>query len=108
MIGGGLAAGIGVAILASNPVGWLVLLTGALALSAGIAGTAIGTGQLAISYSGQTTAQQDEELNRASSTMMMFAGSPGGMLGGTAGALYYQNDEGCAEAHFSAVSQKPE
>lgn len=100
MVAGGLALGIGAVLLLSNPVGWVVGLTAALSLSAGIAGTSIGASQLVLSYSGQTTAQQDEQLNEATSTMMMFAGSPGGIVGGTAGALYYGNEEGLRRGAF--------
>ncbi|HEX5272212.1 MAG TPA: RHS repeat-associated core domain-containing protein, partial [Gemmataceae bacterium] len=89
---GGVGIGIGIFLLASNPVGWVVGLTAALALASGVAGVGVGAVQLATS--GSRTAKQDEEVNRSISTSLGFASSPGTMLGGTAGLLYTGTEEG--------------
>ena len=89
--GGGTLAtgviGIGLGILMlSNPVGWAVGLTAALAIATGAAGVVIGATQLGTSYT--RTAEQDAKDNQAINTVLTFSSSPGNLLGGTAGLLY--------------------
>lgn len=54
----------------------------------------VGGSQLALSYLGQTTAAQNEDLNRAASTTMLFASSPGSIIGGVTGTLLTGNEGG--------------
>jgi RHS repeat-associated protein len=91
---GGITATIGVLILLSNPAGWGALLVGTLSLSAGIAGTTFGSIQLGMSYSGVTTPEQEQQLTRAATTTISFAGSPGGIIGGIFGTAYWGGEEG--------------
>lgn len=90
---GAVGIAIGVA-LALSPVGWLVALTAALGLAAGITSVGVGLTELAMSYTGQTTAKQEAELNEATETTTLFAGSVPTMIGGTLGAVATHDQEG--------------
>lgn len=80
-------ATIGTVIILSNPLGWVVGITGALMLASGTAAS-LGSGvQLGASYAGQTTAGQDAAMNRATAAVLA-ASSPGGIAGGVAGTVY--------------------
>jgi hypothetical protein len=57
-----------------------------MGISAGAAGTIIGATQLALSYSGRTTATADEEMTRAATFMLQSTSSPGSALGSAMGA----------------------
>jgi hypothetical protein len=85
---------LGFFILASNPAGWVAMATGALVLASGTAGVGIGGSQLALSYSGNMTAEQDAQLNRAAGVGLLVGGSPGSLLGGTVGVLNRPDVEG--------------
>jgi hypothetical protein len=76
---------------AGTPV--VVLLGGGLATAGGIAGTTVGATNLALSYSGQTTAQQDREIVHAANTTLALS-SPGGLIGGTTGLLITGDERG--------------
>jgi len=81
---GAALAGFGaLAILSGGSA--LVLLAGAMSLAAGVTGTAIGGAQLGVSYSGNTTATQDDELTEATGDVMLLASSPGSAVGGAIG-----------------------
>jgi RHS repeat-associated protein len=95
---GGTTTIIGVAILASNPIGWATMLVGALALAGGIATTTASGVQLGVSYSGNTTTEQDLGINDAIGTTLSLS-SPGGLLGGTIGAGLY-GEEGLSRGAF--------
>jgi len=90
--GAGLGMGLGILLLASNPVGWAVGLTAALAIASGAAGVGIGAVQL--TTSGTRDAEQDARDNEAISTALTLTSSPAGLLGGTAGLLYTGDNEG--------------
>ena len=94
---GGIALAIGVLVMLSNPVGWAAMLTGALSLSAGIAGTTVGVAELTMSYTGVTTPAQEADINRATADVVAFAGSPGGIIGGVAGDTYWGGEEGLSK-----------
>ena len=94
---GGIALAMGVLVLLSNPVGWAAMLAGTLSLSAGIAGTTVGVAELTMSYTGVTTPVQEAEINRATADVVAFAGSPGGIIGGVAGTLYWGGEEGLSK-----------
>ncbi len=81
-----LLVGIGALTIATGG-GALLLIGGAMALSSGIAGTTIGISQLALSYSGQTTAKQDADISRASSFMMSMTSSPVGLVAGATASV---------------------
>lgn len=89
---------VGLGILAavyflSNPVGWFSLLAITMGAAAGFASVGAGSAELVASYSGQTTAKQDEEMNEAISTTSLLAGSPGSLVGGTAGMMYGHDEK---------------
>jgi RHS repeat-associated protein len=92
MAGGAVGLGLGVLLLASNPVGWIVGITVALALASGSAGVLVGATQLATS--GSSTAAQDRKQNETISSALTFASSPGSMIGGTLGLTYSGGEEG--------------
>lgn len=92
LAGGGLALGFGYAILASNPAGWVVGLSGALLFGTGIVGTTAGVTQLATT--GTRTLAQDEQMNRDISTPLSVSSSPLSLAFGTAGMLYTGDEEG--------------
>ncbi len=84
LAGGLLLVGAGLLTIftagAATPV--LVLVAGAMATAGGIATTAASGVQLSMSYSGQTTAEQDRGMREAISTTASLS-SPGGLVGGT-------------------------
>jgi RHS repeat-associated protein len=82
LVGGLIALGVGALILASNPVGWALLLAGGFSLTAGIAGTGAGLAHLAASYSGQIPAEADAVISRAESDAMLLSGSATGLVVG--------------------------
>ncbi|THA29445.1 hypothetical protein [Streptomyces sp. A1547] len=96
----GVATGaVGVVIIVSNPVGWVVGLTGALMLASGAAATANSAVGLGSSYAGKTTAEQDAATNQATSDVLGIS-SPGGFVGGLAGTVY-SGDSGGFETGVS-------
>ncbi|MCX4826220.1 hypothetical protein OG883_41910 [Streptomyces sp. NBC_01142] len=96
----GVATGaVGVVIIASNPVGWVVGLTGALMLASGAAATVNSGVGLGSSYAGKTTAEQDAATNQATSDVLGIS-SPGGFVGGLAGTVY-SGDSGGFETGVS-------
>ncbi len=82
---GAVSLGIGILIIASGPIGWFGALVAGMAIAGGITGVSVGGIQLGLSYSGQTTAKQDRELNRAAGDAVLLS-SPGGLVGGALGA----------------------
>ena len=97
---GGLGIGVAALILTSGPVGWVAGLAAAFALSGGVAGVGIGASQLTASYSGQTTAAQDEEINRAAGTVLSVASSPTALVAGTATLVATGTEEGLRKGAF--------
>ena len=69
-----------------NPVGWVAGASVALAIAGGVAATAGSAVQLAGSYGGSTTAEQDAEMDRAISATLGYS-SVGGVLGGVLGTV---------------------
>lgn len=90
---------IGVLIIFSNPVGWVVGLTGALMLASGAAASLSSATELGASYAGRTTAEQDAAMNRATSAVLDIS-SPGGLVGGVAGTVYTGTSEGFQRGAF--------
>lgn len=88
LVAGGAITVLTYAALANfwNPAGWVAGGAAALLLAGGIAGSAAGGVQLWMSYSGLTTAEQDAELTRASSTPLLIS-SPVSLVAGAAGAV---------------------
>jgi RHS repeat-associated protein len=84
LLAGAAGIGIGALIVLSGPVGWFGALVAGMAIAGGTTGVGVGTAQLALSYTGQTTPEQERQLNEAASTAMMLS-SPGGLVGGTLG-----------------------
>ncbi|MGV9565082.1 hypothetical protein [Streptomyces sp. NPDC003480] len=100
----GLALGVasgaaGVLIILSNPVGWMVGITGALMLASGAAATLTSGVELGNSYAGNTTAEQEATTNRAVSAVL-GTGSLGGIAGGLAGTVIYGDDTGLEQGQF--------
>jgi RHS repeat-associated protein len=82
------AVALGTLAVLAGPVGWLAIASAGMLLGSGIFGVAASTNQLVKSYSGKTTAAEDEKANERISTIMTVAGSPGGLIGGAIGAGY--------------------
>ncbi|WP_326793474.1 hypothetical protein OHA79_45780 (plasmid) [Streptomyces sp. NBC_00841] len=96
----GVATGVaGFVIIVSNPVGWVVGLTGALMLASGVAASGSSIVELGTSYAGKTTAEQDAAANRATSAVLGTS-SPGGLLGGVAGTVYSGDANGFEQGAF--------
>ncbi|OWY64946.1 hypothetical protein B7486_44570 [cyanobacterium TDX16] len=83
---GGIATGIGAAIIFSNPIGWGIGLAGAMLFAGGIASTIVSALGLGASYSGATTKKQDAVTNKAADIVLSLS-SPGGLVGGTTGLV---------------------
>jgi hypothetical protein len=81
---GAISIGAGVLIITTEGAGALLLLTGALALSSGIATVAI---------TPVVAAAGDEKDIETVSTVMAFASGPGSMAGGTIWLLYYGDEK---------------
>ncbi|NUK25995.1 hypothetical protein [Streptomyces lunaelactis] len=96
---GALTAAGGAVIILSNPVGWVVGLTGALMLASGTAASLSSGVELGASYAGKTMAEQDVAMNRATSAALGTS-SPGGLLGGVAGTVYSGDSRGFEEGAF--------
>jgi hypothetical protein len=85
---GGTTLAIGLtALFWWNPVGWAAGASAALMIGAGLAASAASAIQLAESYSGNTTEEQDAAFRRANSAALAFS-SPGGVLGGVGGTVF--------------------
>ena len=70
LTGGAIALGLGALVLASNPAGWFVLLSAGMAVSGGIFGVGMGAMELGLSYSGQTDAADEEQINNVTALTM--------------------------------------
>lgn len=99
LAGGGLALGLGLVLLASNPAGWFVLLSTTLLIAGGTTGVGVGAIQLGVSYSGLTSEEQDENINQAAGLMMSLA-DPVGLPFGVGGALITGDAEGLETGAF--------
>ncbi|MGZ5442076.1 MAG: hypothetical protein ACXW5U_11460 [Thermoanaerobaculia bacterium] len=95
---GAVTAGIGFTVLFWwNPVGWVAGASVALAIAGGVAATTASAVELAGSYGGATSSEQDAEMNRAISATLGYT-SVGGVLGGVAGMVVTDDaQEGFAE-----------
>jgi hypothetical protein len=87
-----LAAGLFTILTAGAGTPVLVLLAGTMATAGGIATTGASAVQLGVSYSGQTTAQQDQQMTHAIQTTASLS-SPGGLVGGTIGVAVADDPE---------------
>jgi RHS repeat-associated protein len=92
LLAGGGALGVGALLLAAatGPVG---LTAAGMTIAGGLFGTGVGVAELGMSYSGQTTAEEDLELNRVSELTMSMS-SPGGLIGGTTGVILEGSEQG--------------
>jgi hypothetical protein len=97
---GATTAVFGTVIILSNPVGWVVGLTGALMLASGTAASLGSFVELNASYAGKTMPEQDAAMNRATSAVLA-TGSPGGIAGGVAGAVYSGDSQGFEQGAFA-------
>jgi RHS repeat-associated protein len=91
MATGAIGLTIGIVLLASNPVGWVIGLTAALALASGATGVLVGTTQMATS--GSRNAREEANLNRSISAALGYASSPGSIVGGTIGMVAGNDQE---------------
>ncbi|MET8049340.1 SpvB/TcaC N-terminal domain-containing protein [Streptosporangium sp. NPDC005286] len=110
LLGGGLSLAVGTLMLL-GPVGWIAGLTAALLIGGGTAAVGLGAGQLALSYTGNTTEAQDRQLNSAGGVLLgttSITGYAGVLTGGLAtrsmeGMEYGGMIGGMAEGGFSLV-----
>jgi len=95
--GGTLAAGgvgtvVGAGILA-GPIGW-ASLAGGLILAGGIALMGVGSAQLVVSYSGNSSARHDDEVSAAALKAQAMSAGPGAVVGAAVGAAVTRSEDG--------------